>query len=115
MTAGTFPEQSAVLAETREDQVWIGADVPRSKEETCCFLLVIQQSKIVGCCPGIQVLTVQGCCVVTPVDMLAVEVVNIQTGVWKRRDGRWGESRAWRFVDIDDLVSCDVYAQPLSL
>jgi len=53
--------------------------------------------------------------VVTPVDMLAVEVANIQTGVWKRRDGRWGQRRAWRFVDVDDLVSCDVYAQPLSL
>jgi len=47
--------------------------------------------------------------------MLAAEVANIQTGVWERRDGRWGESRAWMFVDVDDLVSCDVYAQPLSL
>jgi len=52
--------------------------------------------------------------VVTPVDMLAVEVANVQTGVWERRDGRWCESRAWRFVDADDLVSCDVYTQPLS-
>jgi len=40
--------------------------------------------------------------------MLAVEVANIQTGVWERRDGRWGELRALRFVDVDDLVSCDV-------
>jgi len=45
--------------------------------------------------------------------MLATEVAKIQTGVWERRDGRWGELRAWRFVDVDDLVSCDVYAQPL--
>jgi len=52
---------------------------------------------------------------VTPVDMLDVEVVNIQTGVWERRDGRWCESRIWRFVDVNDLISCDVYAQPLSL
>ena len=52
---------------------------------------------------------------VTPVDMLAVEVTNIQTVVWERRDGRWCESRAWRFVDVNDLVSCNVYAQPLSL
>jgi len=36
--------------------------------------------------------------------MLAVEVANIQTGVWERRDGRWCESRAWRFVDVDDLI-----------
>jgi len=57
----------------------------------------------------------RGCCVVTPVDMLAIEVANVQTGVWERRDGRWSESRAWRFVDVDDLITCDVYAQPLSL
>jgi len=75
--------------------------------ETGCFLWVIQQSKVVGCCPGVQVLTVRRCFVVTPVDMLAVEVTNIQTGMWERRDGRWCESRAWRFVDIDDLVSCN--------
>jgi len=51
----------------------------------------------------------QGCFVVTPVDMLAVEVTNIQTGIWERRDGRWCESQAWRFVYVN------VYAQPLSL
>jgi len=47
--------------------------------------------------------------------MLVAEVANIQTWVWERRDGRWGESRAWRFVDVDDLVSCDVHTQPPSL
>ena len=51
----------------------------------------------------------------TPVDVLAIEVADVQTGVWERQDGRWSESRAWRFVDVDDLVSCNVYAQPLSL
>jgi len=68
-----------------------------------------------GCCPGVQALTIRGCFFITPVDMLAVEITNIQTGVWERRDGRWCESRAWRFVDVNDLVSCDVYTQPLSL
>jgi len=71
--------------------------------------------KVVGCCPGVQALAVRGCCVGTPVDMLAIEVANVQTGVWERRDGRMSESRAWRFVDVDDLVICDVYTQPLSL
>jgi len=47
--------------------------------------------------------------------MLAVEVANVQTGVWERRDACWSESRAWRFADVDDLVSCAVYSQPLSL
>ena len=30
--------------------------------------------------------------VVTPVDVLAIEVANVQVGVWERRDGRWSES-----------------------
>ena len=47
--------------------------------------------------------------------MLAVEVADVQTGVWERRDGRWCESRAWRFVDINDLIFSNVYVQPLSL
>ena len=47
--------------------------------------------------------------------MSAVEVANIQAGVWERRDDRWCESRAWRFVDVYDLTSGNVYAQPLSL
>ena len=59
--------------------------------QTGYFLWVMQQFKVVGCCPGVQAFTVR-CFVVTPVDMLAVEVTNIQTGVWERRDGRWCES-----------------------
>jgi len=47
--------------------------------------------------------------------MLAIEVTNIKIVVWERRDGRWCESRAWWFVDVNDLVSCNVSAQPLNL
>ena len=86
-----------------------------AREEAGCFLWVVQQSKVVECCPGVQALNVRGCCVVTPVDMLGIEVANVQTGVRERRDGRWSESRAWMFVDVDDLVICDVHPQPLSL
>jgi len=46
--------------------------------------------------------------------MLTIEVDNVQTGVWERQDGLLSKSRAWRFVDVD-LVTCYVYAQPLSL
>ena len=42
------------------------------RQETGCFVWVIQQSKVFGCCPGIQALTVRGCFVVDPVDMLVV-------------------------------------------
>jgi len=63
------------------------------------------QSKVVWCCSEVQALTVRSRFVETPVDMLAVEVTNIQTGVWERRDSRWCESRAWRFVDDNNLVA----------
>ena len=75
------------MAETREGQVWVGADDPTAREETGCFLWVVQQSKVVECCPEVQALTVR-CFVITPVG---------------------------RFVDVNDLVSCNVYAQPLRL
>jgi len=52
---------------------------------------------------------------VAPVDMLVVEVAKIETGVWERRDGHWCKSRAWKFVDVNDLISFDVYVQSLSL
>jgi len=70
---------------------------------------------VVGCCPGGQALTVRRCSAVTQVDVLAVEASNMQTAVWESRDGRRCDSRGWGFVDINDLISCDVYAQTLSL
>jgi len=42
--------------------------------------------------PGVQALTVRRCFVVTPIDMLVIEVASVQAGVWERRDGRWDES-----------------------
>jgi len=50
VTAGTLDtsvRQSAVLPETREGQVWVGALVPSVREETGCFLWTMQQSR--GC------------------------------------------------------------------
>jgi len=47
--------------------------------------------------------------------MLPVQVANIETGVRERPDSRWCELRVWRFVDVNDIISCDIYAQPLSL
>ena len=55
------------------------------------------------------------CCNPSSVDMLAVEVANIESGMWKRQDGHRPESRAWRFIEVNDLISCYVHAQPLRL
>ena len=115
LSQNTSVWQSVVLAEIRQGQVWLGADNPSVRGKTGCFLWFVQQSKVVGCCAGVQAFTVRRCFVATAVDVLAVEVTNVNTGVWEHRDGRRCESRAWRFVDVNDLISCDVYTQPLSL
>jgi len=101
----TSIRQSAVLVETREGEIWVGADVPMAREETGCFFGMYNSPRLLYVAQE-SMLSPSGD-VVTPVDVLAIEVANVQTGVWERRDGRWSESRPWRFVDIDDLVSCD--------
>jgi len=50
------------------------------REETDCSLWVVQQLKVVGCCPGDQALIFRRCCSITPIDVLAVEVASILTG-----------------------------------
>jgi len=83
VTSGTFLEHVCPAVgshgETGEGQILVGAGVP-SVREAGCFIRVIQQSKDVGCCPGVQALTVRRCFVVTPVDVLAAEVANKQEG-----------------------------------
>jgi len=48
----------------------------------------VQQLKVVGCCPECQAFTVRRCGTVAPVDMMAIEVANLQTGVWEHGDCR---------------------------
>jgi len=53
------------MADTREGQVRVGADVLSVRKETGYCLWVMQQLKIVNYCPGVQALTVGRCCAVT--------------------------------------------------
>ena len=53
--------QSVVLAETRELQVRVGADFPSMRGDTGHSIWVMQQRKVVGCCPGVQALTIRRC------------------------------------------------------
>ena len=76
----TSVRQSVVLADTREGQVRVGVHVPSMRGETGHSLYVLQQRKVVGCCPGGRTLSVRRWCAVAPVDMLTVEVTNVQTG-----------------------------------
>ena len=109
VTAGTFLEHvcSAVGCLDRSPG-WCRRFV--GERRSWLFLWVIQQSKVVGCCLGVQALTVRRC-FCNP----NWHVGSLSHQHTERRDGRWCESRAWRFIDFDDLISCDVYALPLWL
>ena len=91
--------------------------VPMFHGERRNWTLHLGHTAVQGCwlLSGIQALTVRRCFAVALVNMLAVEVVDIQIELWERRDGGRWESWAWRFLDVNDLISGDVYAQPLSL
>jgi len=103
------------MANIRGDQIRVGNDVPSVREEVGYSLWVVQQPKAVGCCPGGLTVTVRRRCAVTPSDMLAVKAASIQNGVWECRDGLFCELRVWRLADVNDLISCDVSAQLISL
>jgi len=75
----TSVRRSVVIADTREGQVRVGVDVPSMRGETGPPLRSCR-SAVVDCCQGGRFLTVRRCCAVTPVDMLAAEVLSIQTG-----------------------------------
>jgi len=89
------------MTDTREAQLRVGTDVPSVREETSYCLSVLQQLKVVGCCPGVHALNITRCHIICPIDLLAVEVASIKTAVQERRDGRWCKSRGWRFVDVN--------------
>jgi len=81
----THVKQLVVMADTCKVQTPIVADVPSVREAGYSFY-VVQQHKVVGCCPGGQALTVRRCAII-PDDVLAVEVASMQTGVWEHQDG----------------------------
>ena len=95
--------QSVVLAVICKRLVRVVADVPLVRQETGYSLWVMQQVKVIGCCPGVLTLTIRRCFAAVQVDMLAVEVTNIQTEVWEHQNGRRCESQGWNFLDVNDL------------
>jgi len=64
-------------------------------------LRIGQQLNVVGCCPGLQALTIRRWCAVISVDMLAVGVASIQSGVLQCWDGRRCE--------LQGLVNLELY------
>ena len=65
--------------------------------------------------PTSQALTVRTVVIVTPVGMMTVKIVSVQTGVrihWEIQ----GSKLRWRwFVDVDYFIAINVHTQPLDL
>ena len=103
LTAGTFlenvwPEVGCPGRNSqRQDQGWCRCSIG----ERGNWLLPLGHTAVEGCwcCPGVQALMVKECFVVTPVDMLAVEVANIQAGVCMGTSG-------WPLVWIASVGVC---------
>ena len=82
VSAGTFLEHvcSAVGCPGRNSRRpgpgWYRRSIGERRNWMLPLHHAVYQSKVVGCCPRVQALTVRKCFVVTPDDMLAVEVTN---------------------------------------
>jgi len=69
---------------------------PTAREEPDCFLWVVQQSQIVGCCPGVQALTIRGCC--NP---------SWRAGNWSRQHTGWGVGTSgWSLEWVVSMEVC---------
>jgi len=102
VTAGTFLGRVCPVVgcpgrnSRRPGLPWVGADVPTAREETGCFLWVVQQSKVVGCCPVAQALTVGGCC--NP---------SWHVGNWSRQRTDWGVGTSgWSLEWVASVEVC---------
>ena len=71
----------------REGQVWVGIDVPASREEAGSIFRIMQQNKIALGRPINQSFSIWTGGDIAPVYMLAVKITCAETGVWKHWDG----------------------------
>jgi len=76
----------AVLAEAREGQVWVGTNVLTAQKKLAVSFALYNSPRLLDVAQESR-LSPSGD-VVTLVDVLAIEVANVQAGVWERRDDR---------------------------
>ena len=110
-------KDSSVRSETREGQVRVGADIPSVREETGYFLWIVQHSKVIWCCPGVQALTVR-CFVVTPLEdwtsrkKVLPERFDTEEHGWTRERCR---PSVWKWLQADALQAQKLEGQILWL
>ena len=83
----TSAQLPADVALGREGQVWVGTDVPASREEAGSVFRIMQQVKIALARPINQRFSIWTGGAITPVYMLAVKATCVETGVWEHWDG----------------------------
>ena len=90
----------------------VGAYIPSMREDVGYSLSVVKQLKVLGCWPGWKALTVRRCWTLHPqltCCLLKSPLHRLQTGVWESRDSRWCVSQGWRLLELNDVISCEIY------
>ena len=92
-------------------QIRVGARVPaaRMKGEHVLWIVAVKA------CPSNKALFIGTAGSINPVNMWTIKIASIENGVREHWEIRRLQSRKWRFVDIDNSITINVLAQPLSL
>ena len=75
----------------------------------------VERDKAVKACPSNKALSIGTAGSITPVDMQTIEITSIENGVREHWEIRCLQSQWWRFVEIDNSITINIHAQPLSL
>ena len=104
----------AVWTSTDKCQIRVGASVPAARIKGGHSLWVVKRDKAVKACPSKRVLSIGTAGSITAIDMRTIKIASIENGVRDHWEIRRLQSRRWKFVDIDDSITINVHAQPLS-
>ena len=78
------------------------------------ILWIVESEKANKACPSNKAVSVSITGSITLVDMRTIKIASIENGVKEHWKIRCLQSCRWRFVDIDNSITINVYAQPLS-
>ena len=107
-------QYTAVWTNTDKCQIRVGASVPVARMKGVHVLWVVERDKTVKACSNNKTLSISTAGSMTPVDMWTIKIASIENGVREHWEIRCLQSGRWRFVDIDNYITINVDAQPLS-
>ena len=79
------------------------------------ILWVVVGDKVVKACLSNKAPSISTAGSIIPVEMQTIKIASIENRVREHWEIRHLQLHWWRFVDIDDSITINVHAQPLSL